>query len=138
MKKFFSGLIVLAFLVVFAGLAFAEKEEEGYDFVLVNNYGIAISEMYLTSAARPYWHLLQDKVKLKNGSIKSGESMEVKLPIKATSAKHVSKTKRRYWHLMVVFSNGRKGRWVDLDLANVNKIEITKKNGEPFLTRYVP
>ena len=63
--------------------------------------------------------------------------MEVTLPGQP-GASYLSKRKVRYCNLLIKLPNGQKWEWLKIDFEGVYKIEITKKDGKPHLTRFVP
>ena len=109
-------------------------EDKEYDFILVNKFGSSFSSIYLAAHGKPYWHLEQDKVK--GGSLKDGESRKILLPTQK-SASYISQRKNYYCNLLIKLPSGKELQWLKIDFTDVYKIEITKQNGKPHLTRFV-
>lgn len=113
----------------------ADKDDE-YDFMLVNNSGSTFSKIWLSHSAELNW-TERNRLKLSNGRLESGESMQVKLP-RNKGASYLSARKGRYYDIRVELPNGKATQWRKIDFATVYKIEITKKGGNLHLTRFVP
>ena len=121
-----------------------DEKAEDYDFVFVNNSGWTIRTIWIRHpASSPKGEInirsSEGKVKLKGGKLKDGESVNVSLP-KKKAASYLSKTKGHRYNLSVELpykvKNYEYWTWRNNDFAGVYKIEITKKNGEPYLNFY--
>ena len=119
-----------------------DEKAEDYDFVFVNNSGWTVRNIWIRHPASMKRGEINTrsndgKVKLNGGKLKDGESMNIKLPQKKT-ASYLSKTKGHRYNLSVELpyevKNYKYWTWRDIDFAGVYKIEITKKNGAPYLT----
>ena len=153
-RKFFSPssrlimLFLLSVLIAFSlcseGLC-AEKADD-YDFVFVNNSGWTIRNIWIRHPASMHKGEINirstdGKVKLNGGKLKDGESVNVKIPRKK-AASHLSSTKGHYYNVSIELpysvKNYKYWTWDNIDFSEVYKIEITKKNGGPYLTWFVP
>ena len=111
-------------------------EDDEYDFTLVNNSGRTFSKIWLGPSGELNW-TERNRLKLSNGSLESGESMQVRLP-RNKSVSYLPAHKSRYYDIRVELPNGKATQWRKIDFATVYKIEITKKGGGLHLTRFVP
>ena len=113
----------------------AANQDKDYDFLLVNKSGTTFSSIYIALGGKPYWHLEQDKIK--GGMLRNGDSREINLP-RQKGASHLSQRKSRFCHLLIKLPNGQEWKWTNVDFEDVYKIEISKKDGKPHMTRFVP
>ena len=135
MKKFLRISLLFLLVALLIGVAFADNTDE-QSFVLVNKSGSTFRKIYLAPTGKSYWHLTQDAIKIKNGTLKDGESMDITLP-QQSSATYLSKRTRRFWDFGVELPNGKRHNWLKLNFADVYKIEITRnKNGSMHLTYF--
>ena len=121
-----------------------DEKAEDYDFVFVNNSGWTIRNIWIRHpASSPRGEInirsSEGKVKLKDGKLKNGESVNVVLPQKK-AASYLSKTKGHIYNVSVELpykvKNYQYWTWRSNDFAGLYKIEITKKDGEPHLHFY--
>ena len=155
-RKFFSPssrlimLFLLSVLIAFSlcseGMCAEEADQKAddYDFVFVNNSGWTIRNIWIRHPASMHKGEIdirsaEGKIKLNNGKLKDGESVNIALPQKK-AASYLSKTKGHRYNLSVELpyevKNYKYWTWRNNDFAGLYKIEITKKDGEPHLHFY--
>lgn len=151
-RKFFflsPSLIMLFALSVFIVFSLCSegmcaKKAEDYDFVFVNKSGWTIRNIWIRHPASMNRGEINirstdGKVKLNGGKLKDGESVNVKIPQKK-GASHLSANKGHYYNVSIELpykvKNYNYWTWESIDFNGVYKIEISKKNGEPHLTRF--
>ncbi len=99
-------LPVLALAIFLVGsTAYAGQQ----DFILVNNSGQAITEIYCS--ATDNW---EENV-LGNAILKNGETFQLTFPEDQTA---------RYWDLKIVFKNGDNLYWNSLDLFSISEMTL--------------
>jgi hypothetical protein len=118
MKRF------LLFLLV-AGMFFAAGAAKSYagdqDFVLVNNTGVEINNLYVSPANSDEWG---DDI-LGDNAVGDGDNVTVKFPHEADECE---------WDFMVKDEEGTGIQWTDIDLCKYGKITLHIDEGKAIAT----
>lgn len=118
MLKYFRVMVLAAAVMLLAQTqAFAGAQ----DFVLFNNTGSTVYNLYCSSSDSDSWEedLLGD-----SGVLMPGETTRVRFN---------AAERGRYWDLRLVFDNGADIYWEDVDLLSVSKIIINSDGTANFI-----
>ena len=107
LKIFALSLMMLGMFIVTSATTFAGRQ----DFVLVNQTGRDIVNLYITPSKSYYWN---DDI-LGVDILGNGESTEIVFDRKETN---------KYWSMMATFSDGNDFVWEDIDLFSISKITL--------------
>lgn len=103
--------------MIFAGPAFAGSR----DFVLVNQTGVEIAELYISPVAKANWG--EDALTVK--SLQPGAECLVKILREETGD---------FWDLKIVDQEGTSLEWPELQLSAISKVTLTIESGTPIAT----
>ena len=101
---------MLAFAVML--LASAPALAGSQDFVLVNNTGSTIHNIYCSPAGTESW---EEDILGDNGTLAPGEYATIRFN---------NSDNRQYWDLLIVFDNGVEYPFANVDLFSVSKITV--------------
>lgn len=111
-------IVVLGVLAIFlAATAFARTGKQ--DFVLHNQTGVEIHELYVSPHTTNEW----EEDILGKDTLASGESVKITFEDRE---KHV------HWDLKVVDSKGNSIEWEDLNLVEISEVTLHYKDGKAW------
>ena len=121
MKKLTSGSgMALALVVIAMCLAVAAYAREGkQDFVLHNETGVEIHELYVSPHSSNDW----GKDILGQDTLKPGESVKITFDDRAKDGK---------WDLKVADANKHTIEWENLDLSKISEATVHYKEGKAW------
>lgn len=112
-----AGAAMLWLMALFAGMQTAGAGKQ--DFVLVNETGVEIHELYISRSKSDEWE--EDVLGVE--TLPDGESVEITFP---------AKQKGSYWDLRVVDEDGNFVEWERLKLSEISKLTLYIKKGEVY------
>lgn len=101
--------------LIFAGYAFAGDQ----DFVLVNETGVEIAELYISPASTDNWG--EDVLTV--DTLPDGADCDIKFSRNESAD---------FWDLKVVDHEGSSVEWERLKLTAISKVTLTIDNGKPM------
>ena len=110
-------LISLVLGMIFIWPAFAGVQ----DFILANETGVEIAELYISPVAKANWG--EDVLAV--DTLQPGDECHVKFSRDETAD---------FWDLMIVDQEGTSLEWPELNLSAISKVTLTIENGTPIAT----
>ena len=110
-------LILQVVGIFFACSAFAGIQ----DFILANETGVDIAELYISPVAKANWG--EDVLAV--DTLPPGDECHIKFSREETAD---------FWDLMIVDQEGTSLEWPELHLSAISKVTLTIENGTPIAT----
>jgi hypothetical protein len=114
-RKSIPALLAALALVILAAPALAGSQ----DFVLVNQTGVVIDELYVVPDNARTWE--EDIL-----------GRDVLMPGEAATIAFSPKERHCVWDLMVVDKEGNEVWWEDIDLCQHRRVTLTLERGQPY------
>lgn len=118
MKKYLLLVLVAA---MFIAVGAAKSQAGDQDFVLINNTGVEINNLYVSPASADEWG---DDI-LGDNTVEDGNSVTVKFPREADECN---------WDFMVKDEEGTGVQWTNIDLCKYGKITLHIEEGKAIAT----